>query len=47
MIWPFASKLFAFGPLHTDDLALTLGAGMTVLVSLETLKPVLRQRLRS
>jgi Ca2+-transporting ATPase len=47
LLWPFASKLFAFGPLHADDLALTLGAGITVLVSLEMLKPVLRPRLRS
>jgi P-type Ca2+ transporter type 2C len=47
LLWPFASKLFAFGPLHADDLALTLGAGMIVLVSLEMLKPVLRPRLQS
>jgi Ca2+-transporting ATPase len=47
LLWPFASKLFAFGPLHADDLALTLGAGIIVLVSLEMLKPVLRLRLQS
>jgi len=47
LLWPFASNLFAFGPLHADDLALTLGAGIIVLVSLEMLKPVLRPRLRS
>jgi Ca2+-transporting ATPase len=47
LLWPFASKLFAFGPLHADDLALTLGAGIIVLVSLEMLKPVLRPRLQS
>ena len=47
LLWPFASKLFAFGPLHADDLALTLGAGVIVLVALELLKPVLRPRLQS
>jgi len=47
LFWPFASKLFSFGPLHADDLALTLGAGIIVLVSLEMLKPILRPRLRS
>lgn len=44
LLWPPASKLFAFGPLHPDDLALTLGAGITVLVLLEILKPLLRPR---
>jgi P-type Ca2+ transporter type 2C len=47
LLWPSASKLFAFGPLHADDLALTLGAGIIVLVALEMLKPLLRRRLRS
>ena len=47
LLWPFARKLFAFGPLHADDLALTLGAGVMALVALELLKPVLRPRLQS
>jgi Ca2+-transporting ATPase len=47
LLWPFASGLFRFGPLHLDDLALTLGAGVLVLVFLELLKPVWRERLRS
>jgi Ca2+-transporting ATPase len=47
LLWPFASKLFAFGPLHADELALTIGAGPIVLVVLEMLKPILRLRLRS
>ncbi len=47
LLWPFASALFAFGPLHPDDLALTLGAGVAVLVSLELLKPFWRTRLRA
>jgi Ca2+-transporting ATPase len=45
--WPFASGLFRFGPLHADDLALTIGAGAAVLVVLELLKPLWRTRLRS
>jgi Ca2+-transporting ATPase len=47
LLWPFASGLFRFGPLHIDDLALTLGAGAFVLVFLEILKPLWRDRLRS
>jgi Ca2+-transporting ATPase len=42
LFWPVASRLFTFGPLHTIDFALTLGAGMIALVVLEMLKPVLR-----
>jgi len=38
LLWPFARGLFRFGPLHWDDLALTLGAGVLVLVFLEVLK---------
>jgi len=47
LLWPFASGLFRFGPLHLDDLVLTLGAGVLVLVSLELLKPLWRKRLQS
>ncbi len=47
LLWPFASELFAFGPLHADDLTLTLGAGVVALVSLEILKPIWRSRLHS
>ena len=47
LLWPFASKLFGFGPLHADDLALTLGAGIIALIALELLKPLLRPRLQS
>jgi Ca2+-transporting ATPase len=45
LLWPFASSLFRFGPLHVDDLALTLGAGVLVLIVLEVLKPLWRVRL--
>jgi Ca2+-transporting ATPase len=40
LLWPFARELFRFGPLHVDDLAVTLGAGIVVLVFLEVLKLV-------
>mgnify|MGYP003510011669 CR=1 FL=1 len=45
LLFPPASRLFRFGPLHLDDLALTLGAGMIVLVVLEALKAVWGGRL--
>jgi hypothetical protein len=32
LLLPFASTLFGFGPLHADDLVLTLAAGAAVLV---------------
>ena len=40
LLWPFASGLFRFGPLHFDDLAVALGAGVLMLVLLELLKPL-------
>lgn len=47
LLWPFASSLFRFGPLHLDDLAVTLGAGVMVLLFLEILKPLWRKKLLS
>jgi Ca2+-transporting ATPase len=44
LLFPPVSALFRFGPLHLDDLALTLGAGIVVLVSLEALKSAWRGR---
>jgi Ca2+-transporting ATPase len=44
LLWPFAKGLFRFGPLHVDDLALSVGAGVFVLVALELLKPLFRSR---
>jgi Ca2+-transporting ATPase len=38
LLFPPISALFRFGTLHLDDLALTLGAGIAVLVVLEALK---------
>ena len=46
LLWPFASGLFRFGPLHVDDLALTLAAGIVVLVVLEVLKSAGRWRFK-
>ncbi len=45
LVWPAAAALFRFGPLHSDDLALTLAIGMVVLIVLETLKNLWRARL--
>ena len=47
LLWPFASSLFRFGPLHADDLSLTFGAGVLVLAALELLKPLWHARLQS
>ena len=47
LLLPFASTLFRFGPLHLHDLALTLGAGVIVLVVLELLKHLWSTRLRN
>ncbi len=47
LLWPFASRLFRFGPLHADDLSMTFGAGVLVFVALELLKPRWRSRLQS
>ena len=38
LLWPAARELFRFGPLHLDDLSLTVGVGIVVLVTLELLK---------
>ena len=40
LLWPLASSLFRFGPLHINDLMLVLGAGALVLLFLELLKPL-------
>ena len=47
LLWPVASALFRFGPLHVDDLSLTFAAGVLVLGTLELLKPLWRTRLQS
>lgn len=45
--WPPAMKLFRFGPLHLDDLALSLAAGAAILIVLEFVKPHWRAAFRS
>jgi Ca2+-transporting ATPase len=47
LLWPFARDLFRFGPLHLDDIAVTIGAGVVTLLLLEILKPVLTGRQRN
>ncbi len=42
LLWPFARGLFRFGPLHLDDILVTLAAGAVALVALEFLKPYWR-----
>ena len=44
LVWPVAQGLFRFGPLHLDDLTVTVGAGAAVLIFLEVLKPLWRKR---
>jgi Ca2+-transporting ATPase len=46
LLWPAARELFKFGPLHPDDLALTLGAAVAVLLTLEAIKPLWRKRIQ-
>jgi Ca2+-transporting ATPase len=43
--WNAAQDLFRFGPLHGDDLALTVTGAVVVLALLELLKPLWRKRL--
>jgi hypothetical protein len=42
---PFAQRMFRFGPLHLDDLALTVAVGLATILILEFLKPHWRKRL--
>jgi len=43
LLWPGLRELFRFGPLHADDLALSLGVGLLALAALEGLKALRRQ----
>ncbi len=47
LLWPPAMDLFRFGLLHWNDLGLTLGAGVFVLVVLELMKQFWHRRLLS
>jgi len=46
LAWPVTAALLRFGPLHADDLAITVGAGLGVLVALELLKRLWAGRLK-
>jgi Ca2+-transporting ATPase len=46
LLWPAAATLFRFGPLHADDVLVTLAAAAAVLLGLEALKQIWRARLR-
>jgi P-type Ca2+ transporter type 2C len=41
---PLVCELFRFGQLHLDDLALTIGSALLILVVLELIKPFWRTR---
>jgi Ca2+-transporting ATPase len=45
LLVPFVQRMFRFGPLHADDLAVTVGAGLLAIIILEVLKPHWRKRL--
>jgi Ca2+-transporting ATPase len=45
LLLPFARRMFRFGPLHLDDIALTVAAGLATILVLELLKPHWRKRL--
>lgn len=45
LLWPPASNLFRFGPLHADDLALAAGGALGVFVLLQAIKPLWRARM--
>lgn len=45
LVWPAAAKLFRFGPLHADDLAITVAAAIVSLALLEISKYPLRHAL--
>jgi Ca2+-transporting ATPase len=42
LYWPFMSTLFGFGPLHGDDILITLSAGAGTLLFLEAIKRLFR-----
>ncbi len=47
LLWPFATALFRFGPLHLDDLALTVAAGVIVFACLDLIKFLRHRRPRT
>ena len=47
LTWQPAMTLFRFGPFHIHDLAVSAGAGLSLLVLLELIKPLWRKAFRS
>ena len=47
LFWPPAMALFHFGPLHLDDLAVSLAAGLGVVAIMEAIKPLWRVGFRA
>jgi Ca2+-transporting ATPase len=47
LVWTPLAGLLRFGPLHADDLTVTVGAGAAVLLVLEFLKPKFTKRMVS
>ncbi|MDE2383822.1 MAG: cation-translocating P-type ATPase [Alphaproteobacteria bacterium] len=47
LLWPFARNLLHFGPLHGDDLAISVATGAVVLASLQLAKLPLAKWLKS
>jgi P-type Ca2+ transporter type 2C len=45
LAWPSASELFRSGPLHADDLALTVTVGLLTFGVLELVKMAFRSRI--
>ena len=47
LTWPPAMTLFRFGPFHLHDLAVSAGAGLSLLLLMELIKPFWRKAFRS
>jgi Ca2+-transporting ATPase len=47
LLWPWATSLLRFGPLHARDLAVSLAAGVLLFMALELAKPVWRRLQRA
>ncbi len=46
LLWPWATSLLRFGPLHPPDLAVAVGASLGLLIALEFTKLIARRLLR-
>jgi len=43
LLWPAATELLRFGPLHLDDLLVSFAAGLGLVVGLEAIETVCRR----